>query len=76
MRRAAPLVGAAIATAIGVGLTIVGVDYARNGCDCDEPWYPDWIWIVMLVMATAFYALALALIVRMVVRRHPLTRDP
>jgi hypothetical protein len=66
MRVYAPLVGAAVALVIGVWLAVSGIDYARNGCDCDEPWYPDWIWVAMIGLAATFFAAAIALIVRFV----------
>ena len=70
-RRWVPLIGAAIALAIGGWLTYTGIDYARNRCDCDKPWFPDWSWVVTLALAAVSYALALALIARKLTLRHP-----
>ena len=58
------LVGAALAAAPAIYLTYAGVDYARNGCDCREAFFPDWIWAVMLALSAPFYAAALALAAR------------
>ena len=70
VRRAMPLFGAAIALAIAAWLTYAGVDYARNGCNCNEAWYPGWIWLPMLGLAGVSYLLALGIIARAVTRRR------
>ncbi len=74
IRAGAPLVGVAVALAAAGWLTYGGVDYARNGCDCHEPLFPDWIWVVMLGLALPFYGVALALFVH-VLRRRGLSPD-
>ncbi len=63
-----PFLGALIALAIGGWLTYAGIDLARNGCDCDEPWYPEWIWVVMIALAASFIAAAVALVIRVIAR--------
>jgi len=69
MRAYAPLVGAMLALAAAGWLTYGGIDYARNGCDCHEPLFPEWIWVVLLGVSVPFYGVALALIVRVIKRR-------
>jgi hypothetical protein len=73
MRRVAPLVAAAIALAIGAWLTYAGIDYAYNGCDCNRPWYPDWLWIPIIALAALFCAAALALSAWALTQRDPRT---
>jgi hypothetical protein len=66
LRAAAPLLGAAIALAIGGWLTVLAIDYARNGCECNDALRPDWLWIPLLGLAIVCYAVALALVMRKV----------
>jgi hypothetical protein len=70
MRAYAPLVGAAVALVAAGWFTYAGIDYARNGCGCRDPLFPDWIWVVMLGVAVPFYAVAFALVVRVVTARR------
>ncbi|MEX2246649.1 MAG: hypothetical protein WEC75_08170 [Dehalococcoidia bacterium] len=59
--RAAYAVGVLVALAFAISLTSGGIDYAIRGCGCDEPLFPDWVWVVPLVVAAPFYAAAVAL---------------
>lgn len=63
-RAVAPFVGAALAIAAAIYLMVSGIDYARDGCGCDEPWYPEWLWIITLALAAACFLVALALLRR------------
>jgi hypothetical protein len=63
------LVGSAIALVFAVWLTYYGVDYARGGCDCDDPLLPDWSGWLLVALATPAY-LASALLLKRALRRN------
>jgi hypothetical protein len=58
------LAGAMVLALVGAWLLFTGIDWLRDGCDCDEPLARDWYWVPLVALGAASVAGAIALVWR------------
>jgi hypothetical protein len=69
------IAGAAVSLIFAIWLTWYGIDYARGGCDCDDPLFAPWWGWVLVGVAVPAYVAAAALIVRALRAQITLTTE-